>query len=289
LDRCLRRRRRTDRERPKQPSGLCDGQYHWRQDLYLGFFNLRRARFADLGRSFDRIALYLLDWDSTTRSETISILDAHSDAVLDTESFANFHGGEYVSWEISGDVIIRVTRTGGANAVGSGILFDPIVKSSSVYGGSDSTTQGNWIGKYGAGRQLVADQATIPPTFAVLTLTGDSQYRWAYTSDARALQETGATQRIAATYYAGSNFSIGVNLVDGHARQVSLYLLDWDSTAREETIKIVGAVSKEVLDMESFSGFHDGLWAYWNVTGDVVIEVRRTGGANAVVSGIFFD
>lgn len=236
-----------------------------------------------------RIALYLLDWDSTARSETVTILDAHSDAVLDTESFAGFHGGEYVSWEISGDVTIRVTKTGGANAVVSGIFFDPIVKSSAVYGGSDSTTQGNWIGKYGAGGQLVSDQATIPPTFAVLTLAGDSQYRWAYTSDPRALEETGATQRIAATYYAGSSFSIAVDIADGNAHKISLYLLDWDSTARSETIKIVDAVSKEVLDTQSFSGFHDGLWAYWNVTGDVVIEVTKTGGANAVVSGIFFD
>ena len=236
-----------------------------------------------------RIALYLLDWDSTARSETISILDAHSDAALDTESFSNFHAGQYVSWEISGDVIIRVTKTGGANAVVSGIFFDPLVKSLAVYGGSDSTTEGNWIGKYGAGGQLVADQATIPPAFAALTQTGDSQYRWAYTSDPRALQETGNSQRIAGTYYAGSNFSIGVNLVDGKTHKVSLYLLDWDSTSRQETIKIVDAVSKEVLATESFSGFHDGVWAYWNVTGNVLIEVTKTGGANAVVSGIFFD
>jgi hypothetical protein len=171
----------------------------------------------------------------------------------------------------------------------SGIFFDPIVKSSAVYGGSDSTTQGTWIGKYGAGGQLIADQATIPPTYAVLTLTGDSEGFWADTSDPRALQAIGSTQRDAATYYAAGNFSLGVNLVDGKTHKVSLYLLDWGTTSREETVKIVDAVSKEVLDTESFSGFHAGLWAYWNITGNVLIEVTRTGGVNAVVSGFFFD
>jgi hypothetical protein len=71
-----------------------------------------------------RIALYLLDWDTTTRAETITILDATSQAVLDSESFASFQNGEYAIWSITGNVVIQVTDTAGVNAVVSGIFVD---------------------------------------------------------------------------------------------------------------------------------------------------------------------
>jgi hypothetical protein len=65
-----------------------------------------------------------VDWDSTSRAETISILDASTNAVLDTETFSSFHNGEYAEWDVQGHVLIQVTKTGGANAVVSGIFFD---------------------------------------------------------------------------------------------------------------------------------------------------------------------
>jgi hypothetical protein len=68
--------------------------------------------------------MYLLDWDGTSRSETVSILDAASNAVLYTGTFSSFHNGEYAVWKVQGHVLIRVTKTGGTNAVVSGIFFD---------------------------------------------------------------------------------------------------------------------------------------------------------------------
>ena len=70
-----------------------------------------------------RFALYALDWDSSTRAETIQIVDANSSAVLDTRSISQFQNGIYLVWNISGHVKIIVTRTGGANAVISGAFF----------------------------------------------------------------------------------------------------------------------------------------------------------------------
>src|SRR5207249_4636479 len=45
-----------------------------------------------------QLALYLLDWDSTTRSERIDILDAATGAVLDSQTTSLFNGGKYVVW-----------------------------------------------------------------------------------------------------------------------------------------------------------------------------------------------
>jgi len=43
--------------------------------------------------------------------------------VLDTRTLTGFHGGQYAVWTLSGHVTLRVTRTGGNNAVISGVLF----------------------------------------------------------------------------------------------------------------------------------------------------------------------
>ena len=84
------------------------------------------------------------------------------------------------------------------------------------------------------------------------------------------------------------SFNINVNLTDGNTHQVGLYLLDWDTTTRAQTITIRDAGTNTVLDTETFSGFHNGLYARWNIKGTVIIQVTPTGGT-AAVSGIFLD
>ena len=47
--------------------------------------------------------------------------------MLDTRSISDFTGGVYLQWNVSGDVVITVTRTAGANAVVNGLFIDPAV------------------------------------------------------------------------------------------------------------------------------------------------------------------
>ena len=303
-----------------------------------------------------QVALYLLDWGSTTRAETISILDAASNTVLYTGPFSSFTSGQYAVWKIQGHVLIQVTKTGGANAVVSGIFFDPAVAqvsvpnvvgdtqaaattaitgaglvvgtvttassttvppgdvisespvagtmvahgsavnlvvsaSSATYSGLDTTTQGTWTGKYGSNGYIIANDATNPPAYATVSLTGDTPYTWvASTSTVSALQvSSGSSTRIASCYYSSTSFTINLNLTDGNMHQVALYLLDWGSTTRAETISILDAASNAVLYTGPFSSFTSGQYAVWKIQGHVLIQVTKTGGANAVVSGIFFD
>ena len=73
------------------------------------------------------IALYFLDWDSGgIRTQTVDLLDASTAALLDSRLVANFSGGVYLVWEVSGHVQIRVTNNLGANATVSGVFFDPV-------------------------------------------------------------------------------------------------------------------------------------------------------------------
>jgi Concanavalin A-like lectin/glucanases superfamily/Domain of unknown function (DUF2341) len=71
-----------------------------------------------------QIALYCLDWDGG-RAETIDILDATSNVVLDTRTVTSFENGQYLVWTLSGHVTIRFTNNGPYNAVMSGLFFGP--------------------------------------------------------------------------------------------------------------------------------------------------------------------
>ena len=70
-----------------------------------------------------RFALYAVDWDTTLRAETIQVVDANSNAVLDTRTLSSFSNGVYLVWNLSGHVKINVIWTGGNNAVVSGVFF----------------------------------------------------------------------------------------------------------------------------------------------------------------------
>jgi Divergent InlB B-repeat domain/PASTA domain len=244
-----------------------------------------------------QISLYLLDYDAQGRAETISVLNASTNAVLATQSFSNFTNGEYAIFNVSGNVIIQATDNAGANAVVSGIFFDPVPSNSATYVGLDTTTQGTWTGKYGADGAAIANDINMnpnPPAYATLGFTGDSLYTWSSTTTAAsALQDytgaTGSGNLIASCYYSGTSFSINLNLTDGNKHQISLYLLDYDTQGRAETISILNATTQTVLYTGSYSNFTSGEYAIFDITGNVIIQVTTTAGVNSVVSGIFFD
>jgi hypothetical protein len=72
-----------------------------------------------------QLALYFLDWDNEGRSETVQIVDAASQQVIDTQTVAKFQRGVYLVWNVKGHVTVRFTQIAGANAVVSGAFFGP--------------------------------------------------------------------------------------------------------------------------------------------------------------------
>lgn len=240
-----------------------------------------------------RIALYLLDWTAKARSQSVSILDANSNAVLSTQTFSSFGNGVYGVWSVKGHVLIQVTLLGGGpNAVVSGIFFGAAPSATASYIGDDTSTEGTWSGAYGTNGYVIANDATQVPSYATVTFSGDSLTTWAAsTTDPRALQTaSGATTRIASAYYASSTFSININLTDGNTHQISLYLLDWTKLSRVESVSILDANSNSVLSTQTFSSFGNGVYGLWDIKGHVIVQVTlKSGGPNAVASGVFFD
>jgi hypothetical protein len=92
------------------------------------------------------------------------------------------------------------------------------------------------------------------------------------TNDPRALQNgVQATSRIASAYVGNANISI--DFTDNNIHRVSLYLLDFDTDTRSETLTITEANTGAVLDQQTISNFHNGAYVNFDLTGNVVIHV----------------
>ena len=243
-----------------------------------------------------QVATYGLDWDSTRRAQRIDVLDAVSGAVLDTRTLTAFNAGKYLVWNLRGHVTLRVTRTAGDTSAISGLFFGaagavppPPVAATAAFVRIDSATQGTWKGVYGADGFTMANGPASLPAFAAVTFSGQTPFTWvASTADVRALQRPAAADRFAATWFADAAFNIDVNLTDGLAHQVEVYGVDWDGFARSERIDVLDATSGAVLDTRTLTGFHGGQYAVWTLSGHVTLRVTRTGGNNAVISGVLF-
>jgi RHS repeat-associated protein len=97
-----------------------------------------------------KIALYTIYWDgSDARQGRIEVLDAGTNAVLDTRDVNVYTSGKYLVWTLRGHVKMKFTHISPAawNQVISGLFFDP------ASGGGSSAPQINW---------LVADQLGTP-------------------------------------------------------------------------------------------------------------------------------
>lgn len=154
----------------------------------------------------------------------------------------------------------------------------------------DTTTKGNWKGSYGSEGYNIIEHATNYPSYAQVSLSGNSSWVWvATTYDNRALEKLPGPDRIASTWWNFTEFSIDLNLTDGQAHQVSLYNLDWDDNHRIQTIAISSATTGNLLDTRQVSGFLTGQYYVWNIKGHVNIKITINTGVNAVISGLFFD
>ena len=174
------------------------------------------------------------------------------------------------------------------------LLSAPALAATAGFVKTDATTMGGWIGAYGADGYFVSqDSNTKLPGYATVTFSGQANWTWAASTTALpSLQKPeNPGNRIAGTWFMWGSFTIDVNLTDGNAHQVALYALDWDSSARSETINVLDAVTGVVLNSQVLpaGSFHNGEYLVWTVLGHVQFQIIENAGANAVISGVFFD
>jgi hypothetical protein len=156
--------------------------------------------------------------------------------------------------------------------------------------GTDTTTQGSWVGVYGQdGYDLPWYPYVVTPAYAQVALSGESTYTYTTaTTDPRAVEYPNGSGRMA-TVWAGNSFGINVDLTDGQAHRVTLYALDWGGgVARSERIEVIDTATGAVLDTRTVSSFQNGVYLSWELTGSVTIQVTNlVPGSNAVLSGLF--
>jgi hypothetical protein len=80
-----------------------------------------QLNFSDL--SSHRVAIYCFDFDTTARHQTVEMVDSATGLVLDTQTLTDFNGGVWLQWDLSGQILLRITHTAGLNAVICGIFF----------------------------------------------------------------------------------------------------------------------------------------------------------------------
>lgn len=238
-----------------------------------------------------QFGMYFLDWDRNGRSQTVEILDAATGAVLDTQNVSSFAEGKYLVWNIRGNVKVRLTRLAGFNATLQGMFFDGASTKAVTFVKADASTQGNWKNVYGTdGFNVVANSNNYPASIQV-SAVGKSDWTWAQsTTETRCLQKAGAaTDRIAASWEAPTNFTVNVNVTDSNTHRMAMYFLDWDRNGRSQTVEILDAATGEVLDTQNVSSFTEGKYLVWDIKKSVKVRLTRLAGFNATMQGLFFD
>jgi O-glycosyl hydrolase len=157
--------------------------------------------------------------------------------------------------------------------------------------GTDTTTQGSWVSRYGSDGYDVFDSGQSLPSYAQVSVSNNLTYNWDFEPIDNRSTQTDPTSgnRINACYYSADSFTLDVNLTDGKTHQVALYMLDSDNWRRAQTVQITDANTGAILDSQPMSSFVQGKYLVWDISGHVDITIANAGGWNAVASGLFFD
>jgi hypothetical protein len=200
---------------------------------------------------------------------------------------ANSSNGTHTLTAIATDVQGNSTPSSSVS-----VTVSNVAGNSATFVKLDTTTQGSWKGVYGQDGEVIPNDSNTLPSYATLGLGGAAAWSWfPSTTDVRALlKNASATDRIASTYYSNNNsFTMDLNLIDSQLHQVALYLVDFDTTTRNEIVSILDANTNAVLNSQPISSFNGGVWAVWNIQGHVLIQITNNGGSpNIIVNGLFF-
>jgi hypothetical protein len=94
----------------------------------------------------------------------------------------------------------------------------------------------------------------------------------------------------AAAWYSTGRVRVSLTFDDAYTGVLRVYALDWNSPAvRRQTVSVFDGVHTRSVELDE--SFFDGRWVHapLNVPAGttVVITADRTGGANAVIAGLF--
>lgn len=158
-----------------------------------------------------------------------------------------------------------------------------------TFAGYDTSTQGNWIGVYGADGYSICLDSTSNPSYVTPAITGSTVPFANPSSDVRALTKaSNPSQRINSSWY-GSSVIFDLNISSG-TRRVGVYFFDGDNSGRTEQVQVLDGATSAVLDTRALTNIYAfPIYQFWDCTGHVKIQVTITSGPNCVASAIFFQ
>jgi hypothetical protein len=229
------------------------------------------------------------------RTLVISLYNADDHTLIDSRSVGNLLDGRYVSWNVSGHVLVRLTAIGGPNTILSGVFLDPV---GGGHAHNDPATQGNWnwSGTYGSQGAYVPDiQALDGLSFDVAPDLvswdgGADPYNGKFLQD-----PTNLSLRTDVTAAWDSNTAaFDLDLADGKLHQAALFFLNGDGQSRKQRIDLFDADTGKFLDSRVVDQFYAGMWVVFNVSGHVRFELTAlssvaSGHPATVLGGVFLD
>jgi hypothetical protein len=185
-------------------------------------------------------------------------------------------------------VTARAVDTNGNSSVSAPASIAVITNSSTaLFVSYDTNHLGNWIGNFGLQGFVLAGGRSNPPPFVQLTVNGGF-LSWARTSDTRALQSVAGGVREAAAWFAFGGLDVRANFADASFHRISLYFLEWGNPFESESVDVLDMVSGALLDHRDLPSLW-GVYAVWDVKGQLVFHITRASASPALLSGIFFD
>jgi hypothetical protein len=159
---------------------------------------------------------------------------------------------------------------------------------------TDPKTKGSWQTVYGSDRYHVAHDPNVRSLYGSVQFPGARPATWATSStDTRALQRPlTPTDRIPSYWTATGDLTVDIDTGEGGKRLLAIYMVDWDRIGRVQTVKVIDRDTNAVLDTRSVSGFGEGQYLTWTVSGRVRVAVTATAPTNnlsPVISGVFLD
>ena len=107
--------------------------------------------------------------------------------------------------------------------------------------------------------------------------------------------ENGVPQSAVGKVAAQNHEIIDVNVTDGEAHQLSIYLLDEDNSGRWSMVDVIDPQNQKLLDSQNVFDFGDGVYLKYEITGHVQIRLtnvwtnRYTQSKDTAVYGVFLD
>jgi hypothetical protein len=84
--------------------------------------------------------------------------------------------------------------------------------------------------------------------------------------------------------------TIDLDVNDSQKHRLALYFLDWDSNDRRSAIEIFDLKTLKLLaPVQMIKEYQNGKYMIFDYSGPIRIRVNHVRGANAALSGIFFD